>query len=205
MSTALLVWLVSATVQTGSIDDPYVGNVMCVRCHEEYQNGFAEAPHGDDESAVEIVEQGCQSCHGPGRAHVQQPEQEDRRPNTARYNIAEKNELCQSCHDELAPYSKHHPFADMSCSQCHVLHSPVYTEKQKETAEQLGEELPELPAPVSGILAWQTSCIDCHTDDETDFDELHAYDAENLTKGLVSCKSCHLRPPHGIEQSPAGP
>ncbi len=58
--------VVAAAPQT---DDPYVGNQMCVRCHEDVQKAFVDVPHGSG-NASELAEKGCQSCHGPGRSHV---------------------------------------------------------------------------------------------------------------------------------------
>ena len=64
-------------------DDPYVGNQMCIRCHEDVQKALVDVPHGSGNASA-FAEKGCQSCHGPGRLHVQNPNDTDRQPSVER-------------------------------------------------------------------------------------------------------------------------
>ena len=155
-------------------DDPYVGNQMCIRCHEDVQKAFVEIGHGGG-NAPELVDNGCQSCHGPGRAHVQRPNDADRRPSIGRMSLDEQNQLCASCHGDLPAFDATHGRERISCSSCHTLH---------------------VQDASAGILTWQRNCMTCHSGNES-YDELHEYDREAMTRGTVSCRSCHGEPAHG--------
>ena len=174
MNTVLLLWLLSVAAPAPQTDDPYVGNQMCVRCHEDVQKALVDIPHGGG-GASDMVDDGCQSCHGPGRAHVQNPSSVDRQPSVEKMTVAEQNALCDSCHTGMAAFDRTHTLETNSCSSCHSLH---------------------VRDASAGIMAWQANCISCHSGD-ADYDELHAYDAENMAAGRVSCRSCHQQPAHG--------
>ena len=64
--------------------DPYVGSQMCIRCHASYEDSLTGTPHEDFDA---ISDHGCQTCHGPGRAHVQSPEKPELQPRVARMSI----------------------------------------------------------------------------------------------------------------------
>ncbi|MEE9179758.1 MAG: multiheme c-type cytochrome [Vicinamibacteria bacterium] len=148
--------------------DPYVGNQMCVRCHEDVQHALTAVPHGSGE-AKEIVENGCQSCHGPGRSHVQSPDNTNLQPSVERMEFDQQNQLCSGCHGDMPAFDRTHEVAKISCSSCHVLH-----ERQ----------------PDMGVMRWQPNCLSCHTGSQA-FDELHEYDLTTMATGEVSCRSCH--------------
>src|SRR5512138_477341 len=53
--------------------NPYVGNETCRRCHNRVWSTFYKNPHYKSvASGQERPEDaGCESCHGPGRDHVE--------------------------------------------------------------------------------------------------------------------------------------
>jgi len=157
----------SATLQD---PDPYVGNQMCVRCHEGVQEALTAVPHGSPDTASNLSSEGCQSCHGPGRLHVQRPADEQRLPQTSRQSFEEQNQLCTACHTDVPPFNETHALAQISCSGCHVFH------------RNDGTSL--------ATLSWQPNCLSCHQGTK-DFDALHEYDLEAMVSGEVSCTSCH--------------
>ncbi len=67
---------VSATLKQGYVQptDPalYVGTDTCKTCHEDKYKSFEETRHyATDLKAAKGPEwQGCEACHGPGKAHV---------------------------------------------------------------------------------------------------------------------------------------
>jgi len=150
--------------------DPYVGDQMCVRCHEGVQQSLTAVPHGSGE-AKEIVENGCQSCHGPGRAHVQSPDATNLQPSVERMKFDQQNQLCSGCHKDMPAFDPTHDVARISCSGCHVFHAPQ---------------------PDMGVMRWQPNCLSCHAGSQA-FDELHEYDLTDMAAGAISCRSCHTQ------------
>lgn len=147
--------------------DPFVGNAMCVRCHQDVQQAMVTEPHGAGQA--DLADRGCQSCHGPGRLHVQRPEEVRHQPRVSSLSAERQGQLCGDCHGDMRPVSTAHTVAQVACNGCHTFH------------RREGQPL---------VLAWQTKCLSCHAGSEP-YDELHSYDEEALTAGTVSCTSCH--------------
>ena len=150
--------------RSGAQVDPYVGDQMCVRCHGD--PSAKDAVHQAAPSPDPRVD-GCQSCHGPGRAHVQDPDSAALRPAVDRLSAADLIRMCGECHGEMAPFGALH--AEMACGECHVFHAAD-------------------PAP-------QGKCMSCHSGSQP-YDELHAYDLAQMATGEIACESCH-RQAHG--------
>jgi hypothetical protein len=58
----------------GAEGQSYVGEAKCLECHSEQLKGYEGSPHhrvADPRSPV--AKQGCESCHGPGSKHVDDP------------------------------------------------------------------------------------------------------------------------------------
>ncbi len=153
--------------------DPYVGDQMCVRCHADIQESLSTVPHGSG-SAQEIVENGCQSCHGPGRMHVQSPDNTNLRPSVERMTFEQRNQLCSGCHGDIPAFDPTHSVAGIPCSGCHLFHEPQAD---------------------MGVMSWQPNCLSCHAGSQA-FDQLHEYDLTGMATGEISCRSCH-RLAHG--------
>ena len=58
----------------GAEGQSYVGETKCLECHAEQLKGYEGSPHhrvADPRSPA--AKQGCESCHGPGSKHVDDP------------------------------------------------------------------------------------------------------------------------------------
>jgi hypothetical protein len=75
--------LATAAILLAQQTDPYVGSQMCLSCHADDESSLVGSPHAW-ENFQAVAEHGCQTCHGPGRAHVQNPQNADLQPRVAR-------------------------------------------------------------------------------------------------------------------------
>src|SRR5438045_7052155 len=51
--------------------DQYVGEEKCLECHEDQKKGYKGSPHARAHNPrTPAGNYSCESCHGPGKAHV---------------------------------------------------------------------------------------------------------------------------------------
>ena len=163
-----------APPQTG-----YVGSDTCMACHSEGDT-LKGTPHGQTQnprSPSAPGARGCESCHGPGQAHVNDDEKRYIR-NFDDTPATESAEACLTCHnrgDHAAWEGSAHERRNLSCSTCHSVHTPVSFEKQLAKASQT-----EL-------------CGSCHRVQVAKTERAVAH--MPVREGKMACTSCHN--PHG--------
>jgi DmsE family decaheme c-type cytochrome len=152
----------------------YVGDESCLGCHDEQRNGYERTLHhaaGDPRSP--LAKQGCETCHGPGSRHADDPDHVDVVKNYKNMSATDINESCTSCHNrgEHALWDgSQHERRDLSCINCHSMH-----ESESET----------------GFLKFATEtqvCAQCHRDKAAKLDRSGHMP---LREGKMSCSSCH--------------
>jgi len=111
--------------------DGIVGAEICKGCHEDHYNSFAKSIHGNKQIANSPVNRdACESCHGPGGAHVEKSGEKgvgilifSKKFADAR----EKSNRCLSCHGDSRDLSfwdlAKHRTVGVSCDNCHTVHS----------------------------------------------------------------------------------
>jgi DmsE family decaheme c-type cytochrome len=155
----------------------YVGSDTCVLCHdqEESLKGTAHAQALNPRSPQ--AKQGCESCHGPGQAHVD----DDAKGNIKKFGQlkpTEVNTTCLSCHNRgvhAGWEGSGHEARNLSCTTCHSVHTPASPQKQlvKATETQV--------------------CATCHRLQVAKTERAVAH--MPVREGKMSCSSCHN--PHG--------
>lgn len=153
----------------------FVGAEVCATCHEDVAKGFAGNPHS--KLAEEHGKSGvtCESCHGPGRAHVESGGDKAKIFDAATAPAKEADEKCLGCHQgQHANFERSaHAGGNVSCVGCHSIHAGADKEHLLKAAEP-------------------TLCYQCHTDIKPQFAMPFHHKVE---EGLMKCSDCH--DPHG--------
>jgi DmsE family decaheme c-type cytochrome len=178
------------------INSDYVGSDTCVACHEDQDRRFKHTvmgkafakPHTADEKL------GCESCHGPGKAHVEAGGGKGTIPITygkeSKTSVEEQNHSCVQCHkrgNRMFWAGSPHESRGMRCVDCHNV-------KQQLKKSLAGETfLAEPVSDVGGLIKPQTElCLQCHQMRKA---QLQRSSHMPFREGKVTCSSCHN--PHG--------
>ena len=155
----------------------YVGNETCVTCHEGYGTTIDATKHGFVRNLrTPMAGQGCESCHGPGEAHAQDPEKV-KVLQFDKMSARAVSDSCTTCHNR-GPHAlwsgSQHEARNVSCVSCHSVHSPRSETSQLKAADQL------------------KLCVNCHRDKVAKLDKSGHMP---VREGKMECSSCHN--PHG--------
>jgi len=149
----------------------YAGIDICKTCHEElYKKNFENTPHF---KTTLQDGHGCESCHGPGAAHVEGGGDITKIVSFKAMSKKEANARCLSCHGEKHE-QRHfsasvHANNDVGCLDCHSPHHA------KEPEHLLISATPKL-------------CYGCHVTAKADFAKPYHH---RVDEGLIQCSDCH--------------
>jgi DmsE family decaheme c-type cytochrome len=156
----------------------YVGADTCAICHDDKSNLGAHGRTVDPKAPM--AGQGCETCHGPGEAHV------DAGGglgtfirNPATLDPSEVSAICTTCHNRGEQefwQGSQHDRRDLTCTTCHSVHSPESLEKQLKSSSVL------------------QTCGTCHRDKLAKLDRSGHMP---VREGKLECSTCHN--PHGSQ------
>jgi len=151
----------------------YVGQETCLSCHDEAMGAYKDSPHhvaADPRSPA--ATQGCESCHGPGSKHVEDPTSV--KPMSFASMTAEQADAtCITCHSkgEHALWDgSQHEARGVACITCHSVHTPV-----SETASLKKKTQTDI-------------CASCHRDKVSKVDRSGHMP---VREGKMECSTCH--------------
>jgi DmsE family decaheme c-type cytochrome len=156
----------------------YAGSDTCVLCHSDQEESLVGSVHANaSHPRSPAAGQGCESCHGPGQAHVD----DDAKENILKFGQltpARSSETCLTCHnrgEHAAWEGSAHDRRNLSCTTCHSVHNP------KSATHQL-------------VKKTQTeTCATCHRVQVAKTERAVAH--MPVREGKMTCSSCHN--PHG--------
>jgi DmsE family decaheme c-type cytochrome len=166
--------------QTAQPPAGYAGEETCLTCHEDQKKGYHGSPHAraaDPRSPA--AAKGCESCHGPGQAHVDGGGDKTKIKSFKALSAKDTSETCQTCHNrsEHADWQgSAHDKRNVTCTTCHSVHAPKSEKAQLKTETQI------------------ETCVQCH---KTQVNKVRRSSHMPVREGKLQCTSCHS--PHGSQ------
>ena len=155
----------------------YVGADTCLGCHEDKkslgEHGRAANPR------TPMAGQGCETCHGPGQAHVDGGGDTALIRNPAKLTPSEVSATCTTCHNRGEQefwQGSQHDRRNLTCTTCHSVHNWNSLEKQLKASSVL------------------QTCGACHRDKVAKLDRSSHMP---VREGKIECSTCHN--PHGSQ------
>jgi DmsE family decaheme c-type cytochrome len=158
----------------------YAGEDTCLTCHEDKTKGYHGSAHArtaDPRSPA--AGKGCESCHGPGQAHVEAGGDVTKILVLSEMSPRDVSETCTTCHNR----SNHsewdgskHDSRNMGCTTCHSVH-----------------EAKSPKAQLKGATETET-CIQCH---QKEVHKVRKSSHMPVAEGKMECSTCHN--PHGSQ------
>jgi DmsE family decaheme c-type cytochrome len=150
----------------------YVGTETCVGCHSGYDSNVAPTKHGfKANTRTPMAQQGCESCHGAGEAHVNDPEKV--KPiQFAKVPAEQANAQCVTCHnrgDHALWSGSQHENRNVKCADCHSVHK----------------------AEGPGLLRAKTQQATCATCHQGITNKQQRFNHMPVREGKMACSSCH--------------
>ncbi|MEO8660980.1 MAG: DmsE family decaheme c-type cytochrome [Bryobacteraceae bacterium] len=157
----------------------FVGSTVCKACHPDVSLNFYKNPHYRSVAAADQPPEktGCESCHGPGKQHVEARGGKATIVAFSQLGAKEVLDNCLRCHANTMSRANirrsEHTSNDVVCNQCHSIHKPS--------------------SPKFLLARKQTElCESCHAPVRAQFNMPVKH---RVHEGFMNCTDCHN--PHG--------
>lgn len=178
-------------------DENYVGSETCKLCHEDQFKNFSHTVHAKIADAKDWKGKvtGCETCHGPGKAHVDGGGDTAKIKNPAKMKPEEASATCQACHAQMNEHAiwrgSKHESAGLSCVNCHSAHHATAGANPGQLFANMQSE--------TKLLKMRTqaeTCFQCHGDmRKAQFQRSTHFFRNEDRESRMTCSACHE--PHG--------
>ena len=184
--------------------EDYAGDQSCVECHSAKSHNFDQSAHFAfmTDAKLPLSQKGCEGCHGPGKAHAENPDTEV--ISFGKLSPKDSAAACLRCHGQTMDNShwKHtqHANADLSCVTCHQLHPDTDLDLPGKGIKRGNAIDPRTQIRVAKQPARQmllkadevTLCGQCHQAQVAEF-RLNFH--HPVPEGQLVCSDCHATHP----------
>jgi len=194
--------------------EDYIGDEACVECHSTKSHSFIASAHfaSMSDPKLPISQRGCEGCHGPGKAHQDDPAVE--LISFVKLSPKDSSAACLRCHGQTMDNShwKHtdHAKANLSCVTCHQIHPDTDLTLEDGAVNRGKTEDPRsivhLAKEPEKQLLLKTNevklCGQCHPSELAQFRLSYHHP---VPEGQLVCSDCHAVHPSKasqIRQSP---
>lgn len=179
----------------------YAGSQSCRACHQSEFESVAETKHGKLEKIAAWKDKvtNCESCHGPGKAHVESDGDITKIISFAHKNSKEISETCLACHAGREEHSNfrrgEHWRNNVGCTDCHTAHGPEHKNSKTDSITLIGEVSKQNPDAATLEMLNSSEpqlCLKCHSEVRAQFSKPFRH---KVMEGAMKCSDCHN--PHG--------
>lgn len=156
----------------------YAGTDTCLTCHSDREQDYKSGVHGRAaHPRAPAAAQGCETCHGPGKAHAENPDDRSTIRVFDEMPPRDANATCLACHSRASHalwQGSAHDARNLSCGTCHSIHEP------------------KSPSALLKTAGEQETCAACHRQQVT---KARRASHMPVPEGQMTCSTCHN--PHG--------
>jgi DmsE family decaheme c-type cytochrome len=148
----------------------YAGESTCLTCHDD--RAYKGTAHGlTFHERTPASNRGCESCHGPAKAHADSGDPDLIR-SFREMRADETSATCTSCHNRASHAlwdGSQHDQRNISCINCHSVHAPAGPSQIKASTQM-------------------ALCSSCHRNVTN---RQHRFSHMPVREGQMTCSSCH--------------
>lgn len=176
--------------------DDYVGSESCRTCHEDQFKGFSETKHSKLSQLDDWKDKatGCESCHGPGRAHIEEADP-TKIISFKGKSSKQISENCLTCHSGKEDHNQfrrsEHYRNSVGCTDCHSAHGATLPPTQPGSLVYPTVDSEDAPGPaVTKMLKASEPqlCMSCHQETRAQFSQPFHH---KVLEGQMKCSDCH--------------